>query len=520
MHHRIRARSGQRAAGLRRLPVALSRCGSTSPANISASRPRNTRCCSPARRLRSAAGRVDRDAPALPAAVAEGGPWQLYGFASPGDGNSWIATVVQLPEFLARTCLTYCEFYELWQAGFVRFLSSDERAERRVSAMRTVLPRRPLAALSGQGAITRGEPDAARGLHPAVAQAQGVVLPVSCRSPSCATSATCCSCLPAARPTPTSSASSPPSRCCASSSAWNSAIRTTGRRRRRSMPTGRRSWRCGSARRRRSGAGRSASCATRSCSSRAAAAAASTVPAISQRRWPPISTRCRDLPASTRPRPPTTGMRCRPTRCVSQKSWPRSLSRASASPSSSTCSRPPTIRAAASRSRCRTSSRRRSCRSACRTTKPRFSLWRLRRELLAAAEEADGEDWHWRRVADFLEDELGFAAGDVLALAQHVFPHVLERDGHKVDAAAPRYVSSLPTAKTTPAMWTGRAGSPFQYDAAAAGGELWARIPIPDHEVVEQLTSLRAAQRRRAGRGAGPVFPAAGDARPLRPPLS
>ena len=72
---------------------------------------------------------VDRDAPALPAAVAEGGPWQLYGFASPGDGNSWIATVVQLPEFLARTCLTYCEFYELWAAGFVAFRSSDDGAK-------------------------------------------------------------------------------------------------------------------------------------------------------------------------------------------------------------------------------------------------------------------------------------------------------------------------------------------------------------------------------------------------------
>ena len=121
-----------------------------------------------------------------------------------------------------------------------------------------------------------------------------------------------------------------------------------------------------------------------------------------------------------------------------------------------------------------------------------FSLWRLRRELLAAAGEVDTDDWHWRRVADFLEDELGFAAADVVALAQHVFPHVLERDGHRVDAAAPRYVTSLPTAKTTPAMWTGRAGSPFQYDAGTAGGELWVRIPIADHEVVEQLTSLQS----------------------------
>ena len=44
-------------AGLRRLSVWRSRCGSTLLESISASRRRSTRCCSPARRLRSAASR-------------------------------------------------------------------------------------------------------------------------------------------------------------------------------------------------------------------------------------------------------------------------------------------------------------------------------------------------------------------------------------------------------------------------------------------------------------------------------
>jgi len=54
--------------------------------------------------------------------------WQLYGFDSPGDNNPWTDTVVRLPEFLERTCLSYCEFFELWQSGFVSFGNSEDEA--------------------------------------------------------------------------------------------------------------------------------------------------------------------------------------------------------------------------------------------------------------------------------------------------------------------------------------------------------------------------------------------------------
>ena len=117
-----------------------------------------------------------------------------------------------------------------------------------------------------------------------------------------------------------------------------------------------------------------------------------------------------------------------------------------------------------------------------------FSLWHLRRELLAAADEAHGEDWDWRRVASVLQEELGFAASDVTALAQHVFPHVLERAGDKVNPAGMRFVSSLPAAQTTPKQWTGGGEWPFQYDEPA--GQLWVRIPFTDREVITQLASL------------------------------
>ena len=53
-------------------------------------------------------------------------PQQLYGFSA--DDRAWIETVVQLPEFLKRTCLNYCEFLELWKCGFVTFGNAGDEA--------------------------------------------------------------------------------------------------------------------------------------------------------------------------------------------------------------------------------------------------------------------------------------------------------------------------------------------------------------------------------------------------------
>jgi hypothetical protein len=56
-------------------------------------------------------------------------PWQLYGFATQLDPNTdqiWTSTVVHLSEFLKRTCLTYCEFLDIWKSGFVKFNNIDQ----------------------------------------------------------------------------------------------------------------------------------------------------------------------------------------------------------------------------------------------------------------------------------------------------------------------------------------------------------------------------------------------------------
>jgi hypothetical protein len=123
----------------------------------------------------------------------------------------------------------------------------------------------------------------------------------------------------------------------------------------------------------------------------------------------------------------------------------------------------------------------------------KVSLWRLRKELLAAAEglesaDATGhaaEEWDWRRIARFLKDKLGFASSDIVALALHFFPNAYERAGNQVDPATTRFVSKL---SATTVSW-GTSG-PYQYDST--GGQLWIRLPLADHAVVAQLVQLQA----------------------------
>jgi len=53
-------------------------------------------------------------------------PSQFYGFDSEKDPNRlWEQTVIQLPEFLRRTCLTYCEFIDLWKSQYVVFSDAE-----------------------------------------------------------------------------------------------------------------------------------------------------------------------------------------------------------------------------------------------------------------------------------------------------------------------------------------------------------------------------------------------------------
>ena len=122
---------------------------------------------------------------------------------------------------------------------------------------------------------------------------------------------------------------------------------------------------------------------------------------------------------------------------------------------------------------------------------PKFSLWHLRRRLLEThVADEDVEEWHWKRIEAALQNDFGFALADVLALGRHFFPVVLEHAGYQVDSASTRYFSSLPAASTSAPMWNTPADGPLQYDPLAA--QLWTRLPLTDEAVIAKLTHVHS----------------------------
>jgi Tc toxin complex TcA C-terminal TcB-binding domain len=122
-------------------------------------------------------------------------------------------------------------------------------------------------------------------------------------------------------------------------------------------------------------------------------------------------------------------------------------------------------------------------------------LWRLREELLAAEAPDDDEDddedgaWPWRRIETVLETEFGFAGSGIIALGWHFFPRVLARDGRAGAPADECFTSDLPSACTVAAMWNSLPDSPFRYDPVAQ--RLSAHVPLGDRAVLTTLTAVR-----------------------------
>ena len=124
-----------------------------------------------------------------------------------------------------------------------------------------------------------------------------------------------------------------------------------------------------------------------------------------------------------------------------------------------------------------------------------MGLWALRRKLLEVEpsdQEVDG--WSWSRIVAALRDEFGLppgapGVGRLIELGEHLFPSVLEREGHSVATAARQYRVPLPAAGTSPAMWNTPPNGPFRYDLA--GEELWTELPLRDQDVTEKLSEIR-----------------------------
>ena len=118
----------------------------------------------------------------------------------------------------------------------------------------------------------------------------------------------------------------------------------------------------------------------------------------------------------------------------------------------------------------------------------RHSLWTLRAALLAVEvrdEEIHG--WTWPRIIREMREHFGYAPPTgqekLLSLGQHFFPCALEAAGFSVTPAQRQYRRSL----TSTAPWNTNTG-PFNYDATAAA--LWQQLPLRDEAVAAQLSKL------------------------------
>jgi Tc toxin complex TcA C-terminal TcB-binding domain len=125
-----------------------------------------------------------------------------------------------------------------------------------------------------------------------------------------------------------------------------------------------------------------------------------------------------------------------------------------------------------------------------------YSLRALRRKLLAVSvSKEEAERWTWRHIESSLRHEFGYEptadADPLLSIGEHFFPDVLAACGNHVDMKQRQYRVVLPdtgTNATNPAIWN-TPDSPFRYDTRRK--ELWIRLPLTDEEVFEKLSHIR-----------------------------
>lgn len=120
------------------------------------------------------------------------------------------------------------------------------------------------------------------------------------------------------------------------------------------------------------------------------------------------------------------------------------------------------------------------------------SLWTLRKKLLSVEGNAeDAEQWSWARMENVLRTEFGFApttsTNPWLSLGQHFFPSALADSGTSVTALQRQYRVAL--ASTAERMWNTPPDGPFRYDATAH--ELCTEVPLTDEAVLAKLGRIR-----------------------------
>jgi hypothetical protein len=117
------------------------------------------------------------------------------------------------------------------------------------------------------------------------------------------------------------------------------------------------------------------------------------------------------------------------------------------------------------------------------------SLWALRHKLLAVEPRTEATtQWTWFRMETVLRSEFGLSDTSFWgSLGQHFFPTVLIEEGIAVTSSQRRYrVSLSPTAAL---MWNTPPEGPFRYDVA--NQELSTQLPLTDEAVLAKLSRIR-----------------------------
>lgn len=121
------------------------------------------------------------------------------------------------------------------------------------------------------------------------------------------------------------------------------------------------------------------------------------------------------------------------------------------------------------------------------------SLWALRKKLMAVnVSSEDSKEWTWIRMETVLREEFGLQSANShwLSLGQHFFPTVLTNSGVNVTSLQKQYRVKLPiSTPTSELMWNTSPVGPFHYDVSTE--ELWTEIPLYDEAVLAKISRIR-----------------------------
>ncbi|WP_421907369.1 neuraminidase-like domain-containing protein [Mameliella sp.] len=117
-----------------------------------------------------------------------------------------------------------------------------------------------------------------------------------------------------------------------------------------------------------------------------------------------------------------------------------------------------------------------------------FALRDVLRHVTIDPQEAS--TWTWARMGKTLRETYGMPDGtpEWTALGTHFFPDILEAEGLTVAPADRVWRANLPAGSTSEAMWNTPEG-PFRY--LAGSQELETRVPLVDPEVIAKLARIR-----------------------------